>query len=334
MDGVLTYSTSFCRILTDYLVARGYPHERVIAAMGTDEEALADRDGRIARRAWLDAFVVAVEVTGDPDLGLRVGESIRPAHLGVLGYILMSCESMRQAAELDQRWHSLIADGERLEYVRDGELSKRTQFLPDGEPPPPACAVACAAASSVAFVRWLAGADDGLRRVALPYPEPRSRDAHDQLFRCELVFDAPYITIWRDPSVLRKPLAQADPTLRVGMEERAARLAAERSAPDALVTRVRELVARGVRDALPDLEAAAAALELSPPALKRRLADRGTSYSKIVDDTRRQLALGYIADTSLSLVDVAYLCGFSEQSAFNRAFKRWTGLPPGEYRRR
>lgn len=334
MDGVLTYSTSFCRILTDYLVARGYPHEPVIAAMGVDEETLADRDRRIARRAWLQAFTIAVEVTADPDLGLRVGESIRPAHLGVLGYILMSCESMRQAAELDQRWHSLIADGERLEYVRDGELSKRTHFLPEGEPPPPRCAAACAAAASVGFVRWLAGADDGLRRVALPYPEPRSRDAHEQFFRCELVFDAPHITIWRDPSVLRKPLAQADAGLRVRMEERAALLAAERSASDVLVMRVREQVARGIRDAVPDLEAAAESLELSPSALKRRLAERGISYSKIVDDTRRQLALGYIADASLSLVDVAYLCGFSEQSAFNRAFKRWTGVPPGEYRRR
>ncbi len=89
-----------------------------------------------------------------------------------------------------------------------------------------------------------------------------------------------------------------------------------------------------MRDALPDLETAAAALELSPRALKRRLAERDTSFTRIIDDTRRQLALGYIADPALSLVDVAYLCGFSEQSAFNRAFKRWTGVPPGEYRRR
>src|SRR5262249_4480539 len=139
VDGALTYSTSFCRILTDYLVAHGHPTDRVITEMGVDEAALADRDGRIPRRAWLAAFVAAVDITGDPDLGLRVGESVRPAHLGALGYILMSCESMRQAAELDQRWHALVADGERLEYTRDGNLSKRTLYLPDGEPPPPAC---------------------------------------------------------------------------------------------------------------------------------------------------------------------------------------------------
>lgn len=337
MDEALTISTSFCRILTDYLVAHGHPIDPVTSAMGLDGEALADRDGRIPRRAWLNAFSVAVELTGDPDLGLRVGDSIRPVHLGALGYILMSCESMRQAAELDQRWHSLVADGERLEYERDGELSRRTLVLPDGEPPPPACAVACAAASAVAFVRWLAAADDGLRRVGLTYPapsSPASRAAHEALFRCEIVFDAPHITIWRDPSALRKPLAQADPGLRVRMEERAASLAAARNAPDPLVTRVRELIARTLRDAPPALEAAASVLALSPRVLKRRLADRGTSFSQIVDDTRRELALAYIADASLTLVDVAYLCGFSEQSAFNRAFKRWTGLPPGEFRRR
>src|SRR5690349_16483087 len=145
MDGVLTYRTSFCRILSDYLVAHGYPLDRVLDAMGVDAEAHADRDGRIPRRARLHAFTVAVEVTGDPALGLRVGESIRPAHLGAVGYILMSCESMRQAAELDARWHALIADGERIEYARDGNLNKRTLILPDGEPPPPACAAACAA---------------------------------------------------------------------------------------------------------------------------------------------------------------------------------------------
>lgn len=335
MAGVLTYSTSFCRILTDYLVGQGHSVEPVIAAMGVEAAALEDRDGRIPRRSWLRAFEVAVEVTGDADLGLRVGESIRPTHLGALGYILMSCESMKQAAELDVRWHSLVADGERLDYGRDGELSRRTLFLPEGEPPPPACAAACAAAASVSFVRWLAGAgaDDGLRRVALPYPAPASRAGHDAFFRCELVFDAPHVTVWRNPAVLRKPLAQADPSLRARMEERATKLAAERSASDQLITRVRDLVARDIRDAVPELEVVATALDLAPRVLKKRLADRSTSYTKIVDDTRRQLALGYIADASLTLVDVAYLCGFSEQSAFNRAFKRWTGVPPGNYRR-
>jgi AraC-like DNA-binding protein len=330
----LTYTTGFCRMLTDHLAARGHDLAPVLAEMGVTAEALADVDGRIPRRAFLRAFEQAAALTGDPDLGLHVGESVRPAHFGVLGYLMMACESMRQAAECHRRWHALIADGERVEYRREGDVSLQRAYFPEGEPEPPAVAVACAAASTVAFVRWLTGPEDGLLRVELPYPEPADRREHDRVFRCELVFDAPRIQYTRDAHLVRRPLSQADAALRRQMEERAERLAAAREHVDALVRDVRGLVARLLSEGLPDLEHAAKLLELSPRVLTRRLAEQDTSYSKIVDETRHQLALGYIADASLSLLDIAYLLGFSEQSAFQRAFKRWTDLTPGEFRRR
>jgi AraC-like DNA-binding protein len=333
MDGVLTYTTGFCRMLTDHLVARGHDLAPVLATMGATPDDLVDVDGRIPRRAFLDAFELAVELTGDPDLGLHVGESVRPIHFGVLGYLMMSCETMRQAAERHRRWLELIADGERVEYVRRGDRSVHTSHFPDRDPDPPACAIACAAASTVTFVRWLTGPDDGLVRVELPYPEPPSRAEHDRLFRCELVFDAPNLAYWRDAAVVHRPLVQGDAALRRQMEERAAMLAASRGAVDGVVRDVRTLVARRLAEGVPGLDAAAALLGLTPRALARRLAEHGTSFTKIVDDSRRQLALEYVKDASLSLVDVAYLLGFSEQSAFHRAFKRWTGRAPGEYRR-
>jgi AraC-like DNA-binding protein len=337
MDGVLTYTTGFCRMLTDYLVAHGHGLGPVLDAMGVTADHLADVDGRIPRRAFLDAFEIAVALTGDADLGLHVGESVRPVHFGVLGYLMMSCETMRQAAERHRRWHELIADGERVEYRRDGDHSVQSHYFPDSDPSPPPPAIACAAASTVTFVRWLTGPDDGLRRVELPYPEPAtasSRAEHARLFGCELVFDAPRIVYRRDAATGRKPLVQGDQGLRRQMEERAERLAAARGAVDALIRDVRALVARRLPEGLPDLEAAAALLQLSPRILARRLAEHGTSYTRIVDEARHQLALGYIQDPSLSLLDIAYLLGFSEQSVFQRAFKRWTDLTPGEYRRR
>jgi AraC-like DNA-binding protein len=337
MDGVLTYTTGFCRMLTDYLVAHGQDLGPVLAAMGVTADHLADVDGRIPRRAFLDAFEIAVDLTGDADLGLHVGESVRPVHFGVLGYLMMSCETMRQAAERHRRWHELIADGERVDYHRDGDRSVQAHYFPDSDPTPPASAVACAAASTVTFVRWLTGPDDGLLKVELPYPEPAaesSRAEHRRLFRCELVFDAPRVVYWRDPAIVRRPLVQGDPGLRRQMEERAERLAAARGSVDAVIRDLRALVARRLPEGLPDLEEAAKLLGQSPRALARHLADHGTSYTRVVDEARHQLSLGYIQDPSLSLLDIAYLLGFSEQSAFQRAFKRWTDLAPGEYRRR
>jgi AraC-like DNA-binding protein len=330
--GELTYTTGFCRMLTDHRsVQPALP--AVLDAMGVTPDALADADGRVPRRAFLRAFEVAAAETGDRDLGLHVGESVRPLHFGVLGYLLMSCETMRQAAERHRRWHALIAEGERVEYTREGDHSAHRHYFPDGEPEPPECAVACAAASTVTFVRWLTGPDDGLVKVELPYPEPPDRAEHDRLFRCELVFDAPRITYWRDLAVVRRPLPQGDPGLRRQMEERAEHLAAALGATDALIRDCRALVARRIAEGVPDLEHAAGELGLSPRSLARRLHERGSSYSRIVDEARRQLALGYVLDASLSLSDIAYLVGFSEQSAFQRAFKRWTGHAPGEYRR-
>ena len=333
MDGELTYTTGFCRMLTDYLVTHGQDLAPVLGAMGVTADALHDIDGRVSRAAFLRAFEIAADQTGDLDLGLHGGESVRPANFGVLGYLMMSCQTMRQAAERHRRWHELIADEERVEYRREGDRSVHTAYWPERAPNPPACAVACAAASTVTFVRWLTGPDDGLVKVELPYPEPASRAEHDRLFRCELVFGAPRLVYWRDVAVVNRPLPQDDPALRHQMEERAERLAAARHAEQGIVREVRAVVARGLSEGLPDLATTAKLLDLSPRVLERRLADHGTSYSKLVEDARHQLALGYMKDPSLSLLDVAYLLGFSEQSAFQRAFKRWTGLSPGEYRR-
>ena len=83
----------------------------------------------------------------------------------------------------------------------------------------------------------------------------------------------------------------------------------------------------------PDMAEVARATQLSEQALKDKLNERGLSFRAFIDDLRQALAVGYMRDPTLSLVDVAYLLGFSEQSAFQRAFKRWTGQTPGDYRK-
>ena len=181
------------------------------------------------------------------------------------------------------------------------------------------------------------GPEDGLVRVELPYPtpaSPASRAEHDRIFGCELVFGTERITYVRDTAVVRRPLAQGDAELRRQMEARAEKLAAARASEHALVRDVHGLIARRLADGVLDLESAAKHLEMSPRVLARRLAEHGTTFSKILDDARREMALSYLQDRSFSLLDIAYLLGFSEQSAFQRAFKRWTGKAPGEYRRR
>ena len=99
-----------------------------------------------------------------------------------------------------------------------------------------------------------------------------------------------------------------------------------------LLLRARSLIAHRLSEAPVELAWVASQLAISPRTLQRALQDDGRSFSGLVDEVRCELAKNYLTDASLGVVDLAFLLGFSEQSAFQRAFKRWTGMTPGDYR--
>ena len=127
-------------------------------------------------------------------------------------------------------------------------------------------------------------------------------------------------------------LPAADRTFYEALKEQ---LGAESSEPPAvaLLTSVRKAVAESLKDGKPDLIRVATKLELGPRRLQRRLKMYGMNFKEIVDETRSGLALTCLNDSKNTLTDIALLLGYSEVSAFNRAFKRWMSSTPAEYRR-
>ena len=102
---------------------------------------------------------------------------------------------------------------------------------------------------------------------------------------------------------------------------------------ESFLTRLQHLMAQELRGREPKLDAIAAQLGYSPRTLQRKLQQANTSFQHLLDDIRQELALQYLKDTSLTTSEIAFLLGFSENSAFNRAFRRWTTMTPGEYRK-
>jgi AraC-like DNA-binding protein len=96
--------------------------------------------------------------------------------------------------------------------------------------------------------------------------------------------------------------------------------------------RIRRMLRAHLRDEMPSLEEVGKALGVTPQTLRRRLQDEGQGYQAIKDDLRRDIAIEYLARPDLTLIEIANLLGFSEPSTFHRAFKKWTGVAPGEYR--
>jgi AraC-like DNA-binding protein len=326
---------AYCRVLTDWLASRGHALAPVLAALDVPERALADPDRRVSRLRFNAALERAIEQTGDPYVGLHAGERVRPAHYGVLGYLMMSCDTSRQIIESHRRWHQLVMQGVDIDYEEGEGLLRLRESLP----PLPGLltrpAGECQAASMLSFARWIFGREFRPVDMSFPYPPPPALDEYHRIFRCRLVFDAPCFGLSIHNGQLDQPLPQADPELRRLMEGRAARLAAEQGIePEPFVGLLRAAIARLLPQSVPDLEVVALALNISARTLQRRLGERGTHFKAALDDMRRDLALAYVADPQLSLIDIAFLLGFSQQSAFNRAFRRWTASTPGEYRQR
>lgn len=333
MQAVPTLTMAYCRVLTDYLRARGHALAPVLQVLGVSEAELGDADWRIPRVRFNAALEQAIELSEDPFIGLHAGEQVRPAHYGVLGHVMMSCETSRHVIERHRQWHQLVARGEIVEYEETKNLVWLRESLPGGKDLITRAGVECNMAATLTYARWLFGRDIVPAELHFPYPAPADLAEYRRVFRCPMRFDADGLALAIHGGMLDAALPQANPELRQLMEARAARQAAELGLDgDEFLGQLRKVIAARLPQAAPDMDAAAAAMNISARTLQRRLAERGTHYKRALDDTRRDLALSYVRDPQLSLMDAVLLLGFSEQSAFHRAFRRWTGTTPNEYR--
>jgi AraC-like DNA-binding protein len=164
--------------------------------------------------------------------------------------------------------------------------------------------------------------------------EPDDRLDLERLLRCPVRSPATWSGIEFPRNTMQTALTRRDPVLRAVLEGHAAGKApVSNTEPDSAAKRVRAVLTSRIGEDLPDLEHVARHLAMAPRTLQRRLAAEGASYKDLIDLTRREAAERLLADRSLGVAEVGYLLGFSEPSAFHRAFKRWLGVSPLEYRR-
>lgn len=266
-----------------------------------------------------------VAATGNaPGIGLAVGERLSLHSYGVWGFALLTCPTVRRAAEFGLHHLpltyavtglSLRVCGHEAHLVLDtpascGELSA---FLIERE-----------IAVTAGMLRTILGESPPSLRVELTLPRP-SAD-YEKTLGAPVRFDAPHNAIVTDVAVLDFPLPQADP-LTLAVCERACRtLLAERCSPCVTQT-VRTIIGEGVTDA----GLIAARLHLSARTLRRHLAAEGTSVRRLVDEARRTEAVELVALDHLSVEQVALRLGYTDAATFIRAFRRWTGTTPGAY---
>ena len=320
------------RVLALHLHAQGVPPADVLGAhlAARLEQHPEDHFSRLPAEDYCQLLLKAAEHLQDPLLGLHLGQRIRPAHLGALGYVLLACENLGAALARIQRYHRLVNDinpieprvvGDQLE-LRWGAAHGRTGALYDES----------GITGIVQIGRELCG--ERLPVSALDFINPPPRDArpYERYFGCKVRFGQPVTRLVLPLASLAAPLRQTDPTLLRLMERQVDAAMAQLPEAGDLGEMTRRVIAHLAPQGLPELPQVAHELRLSPRVFYRRLAAQGLNFRDLREAALRQVAEMHLRDERLTLAEVGALLGYSEQSAFSRAFRRWAGMSPHTWR--
>ncbi|MBX2881079.1 MAG: AraC family transcriptional regulator [Granulosicoccus sp.] len=182
------------------------------------------------------------------------------------------------------------------------------------------------------LLSWFAGFSLPLQKVVFHFNEPSSGDRWSDLFQCPVQFNGVRTMLCFEADVLKLPNVQSEQSLSVFLQSVPYKLISPSFTDHRLSERVLALFGGNLSRQLPGAEAVGQSLGLSVSTLRRQLKEEGTSFQSLKDEHRREAAVKYLDDRSLSFSDIAERLGFDEPSAFFRAFKRWTGQTPSEYR--
>ena len=223
-----------------------------------------------------------------------------------------------------------IVDPRAVLTLRGGALAFRAR---DAGIELPAPAQEYTFGALIVRARICAGAAWRPDAVELTFPEPEHAPLHRRVFGCEVRCRCAEARLVLSREALEAPVQGADPALLGVLEDHARRLVSELPVDDDLVSRVRAAIAEELTGGEPSTARIARRLAMSERTLQRRLQERRRTVAELLDETRAAVAKAYLRDRGMSLAEVAFLLGFSDQSAFTRAFRRWTGDTPGAWRR-
>jgi AraC-like DNA-binding protein len=317
--------------LVSGLRALGHDPDPLLAAVGASPRALADPDARIPMSAGAGFLARAEAATGDNCIGLHIAEHADLRSVDVHFYAMTASATLRDAFDRLSRYQRLIHESTRVDLVPVGNGVALRHLLPGGLSAPRHTAEFLLAAW-LRTGRLITATDWNPSEVRFAHVAPSSTGEIERFFRAPVLFATGENALVVPDDALVLPCIGADPALASFMD----RYAHDHMPPGAPVEgvsdRVRSVVSAQLREGVANAAVTAGLLKMSVRTLNRTLAAEGTSYRVILDQLRHELATRHLADSRTSIGEVAFLLGFSELSAFYRAFKRWTGQTPADYR--
>lgn len=326
-----TTLASWTRALRRQLDALGLDSAALCAAAGLDLALMDDPNARYPLSATTRLWQLAVEASNDPAIGLRVSRFVSPTTFHALGYALVASDNLREVFERIVRYHQVVSDV-LIPILEHAEDRYRFRLLTryDGQAPA-AEAIDAFASIYVRTCRNRLGRHYAPLSVSLTRQRPADPTPWQSVFRAPITFDAEENCLEFALADFECHLDDANPEL-AQHNEAVLEKTLGMLQPLTWERRVRNAVEARLPQGVPSAEDIAHGLNLSLRSLQRHLADEGCRYDSLLDECRQNLALSYLRDPHSSLSEIGYRLGFADASSFNRAFKRWTGLSPGQFR--
>ena len=315
------------RAFADALDRLGYDVDSLLARAGLHRTNLDDPDGMVPCEAIPQVVGAAAMEGRHPNLGAHLASVTPIGAFPLLDYLVVTADTVAHALDQLVRYFHVTEAPVTCAVVRDG---KNVRLLVQ----PGSDTFVAQYEISLIVHHMRAETENRIRFGCVNLmSEPDDRRDLERLLSCKVVAPSTWTGVELPCEMLAMPLKRRDAALRRLLEGHAAGFVARpRSTDDSAVGRVSALLASQIHLGVPPIRVVAKQLVMAPRTLQRRLAAEGVSYEHVVDLVRRQAAERLLAQSSLAIGEIGYLLGFSEPSAFHRAFKRWHSVPPREYR--
>lgn len=331
---MLTVASTYLKAAFDVCLNEGCEQDALISMIPGGHSVFENPLLRVRCEVFIDLLLEAERLLGQTGIGLKVGLSFRPSTFLDFGYALFSCDNLREALAFNRKYQAVNQQLGRAALRETPERSYVEWDSPfDAEYVRPATEAIMTSYLMLGMrMTWSEGYD--ARCVRFRHARPEHADEITKLFDGQVLYDQAMDQLEFNPELIDKPMPARNPALVDTLCRRLDLVLESIDQPDATTLATYRLLERSLSDGAASINQVARDLGVSDRTLRRRLADEGETFRDILKRVRRSVCEIYLSEGNRSMSEVAQLLGYSEHSAFNRAFKDWFDMTPTEYQKR
>lgn len=325
-------SIHFARTLIEAAKRSGLNHIELLHFAGLNEQMLKNPRLRITSDQ-LSRLMQEIWRVSDDEFMCMGSQPSRHGVFTLMAKQAVRCSNLRAIYHHLAHFYNLVADALILEFSISENEVRFSMKLTDPDSDPDCTLREFLLLLWHRFPSWLIGQRIPLEYVCLDFPEPAHHAEHRLMYPCSALYNQPECSLVFSKAILQEPVVQTPQTLSAYLRRAPLDWFKRQAYFQAYTRRVIDYLERDEALAVTSMEEIAEKLHLTSRTLRRKLADEGTSFQELKDDVRRDAAIHFLSQPSIPISQISRQLGFSEPAAFTRAFKQWTGVPPGIYRR-